>query len=187
MDFVNSQVSAHELPRYSGVSYTPLAERVARVRLAVVGIVYFVLFLAFVIPMVVIIQFNSEAGASLLRPVSLTIFLIVLLLMALLAWFVFASTRAIHYALRQHDVIVKSGVFWKQEVIQPLKRVQHVEVTRGPLDKRYGLANVKLFSAGTSKSTFRIPGIEHEQAEQIRQFVLDYQAASSEATERLPE
>lgn len=181
MEFQNNQLSNIELPSFNEVTFTPLHEHFVKLRLAVVSVIYFIFLLVAVGVVAVVSYFVPGTTTFLMHPIVLTSILASLLSMGLLAWFIFASTKAIHYAIRDHDIIVQSGVFWKQEVIQPLKRVQHVEVTRGPLDKRFGLANVKLFSAGTSLSTFRIPGIDFDLAEQIRQYVLDYQEASSAA------
>jgi membrane protein YdbS with pleckstrin-like domain len=84
----------------------------------------------------------------------------------------FKATRAIGYAVREHDLILKSGLFWQKEVIQPIRRIQHVELTRGPLEKRLGFANVRLFSAGSARATFTIPGLRLITAARIRRHVL---------------
>ncbi len=181
MDFSNSQVVIDALPNYRRVDFIPLPPRFLRLRLGVLFSVYAVLALAIGGAFTIALNFDgSPFQALLLRPQSVLFLLLAVVLMLLLALFVYAATKAIHFAVRDHDIIVKSGVFWKQEVVQPLKRVQHVEVTRGPLDKRFRLANVVLFSAGTNLSTFRIPGLDQDNAEGIRQFVLDYQMGSQD-------
>jgi hypothetical protein len=81
----------------------------------------------------------------------------------------------IRYAIREHDVIVHAGVFWKKETVQPIRRIQHVEQHQGPIDKRYGLYELKLFSAGTGQFTFRIPGLDATAAARIKQFILEVQ------------
>jgi membrane protein YdbS with pleckstrin-like domain len=93
--------------------------------------------------------------------------------MMLMAWFRHAAARAISYAVREHDVVVRSGVFWKRETVQPILRIQHVERAQGPLDKRFGLAKLKLFSAGTGHSTFEIPGLDAGTALRIQSFLLE--------------
>jgi len=174
MEFSNEQISLRDLPQLSRVTFTSLDPGFAAIRLGVLLAVYS-------IPLIIITVLSllfpavrgflsSFPGAGLLIAASLV--------MTLLAWFVYASTKAIHYSIRQHDIILRSGVFWKKEVVQPLKRVQHVELTRGPIDKRFGLANVRLFSAGTGLSTFRIPGVEFQIAAKVKQYVLDYQEHS---------
>lgn len=93
--------------------------------------------------------------------------------MALIAWFRHKAARVISYGVREHDVVVRSGVFWKKEAVQPILRIQHVERVQGPLDKRFGLSKLKLFSAGTGHSSFEIPGLHAETAVRIQSFLLE--------------
>ena len=69
-------------------------------------------------------------------------------------------------------VLYETGLFWREQTIQPLRRIQHIELTRGPVDKRYGLAKLRLFSSGNDSDTFVIPALPLAQAEQLREFVL---------------
>jgi membrane protein YdbS with pleckstrin-like domain len=43
------------------------------------------------------------------------------------------------------------------------------------VDKRFGLYELKLFSAGTGNVTFRIPGLDADSASRIRKFILNVQ------------
>ena len=76
------------------------------------------------------------------------------------------------YAVREHDVYFESGVFWHAQTIQPLNRVQHVEVGQGPIDKRLGLAHLQLFSSGSGAASLKIPGLTLARAEDLREFIL---------------
>ena len=78
------------------------------------------------------------------------------------------------YALREQDLNYKSGVIFCKTVSQPMLRIQHVELKRGPIDRKIGLAKLQVFSAGGSMHTFEIPGLPLETAESIRQFILDH-------------
>ena len=57
-------------------------------------------------------------------------------------------------------------------MIQPIRRIQHVELTREPVEKRLGLANLRLYSAGSGKATFAIPGLRLLTAARTRRYVL---------------
>ncbi|MCG8313482.1 MAG: PH domain-containing protein [Pseudomonadales bacterium] len=101
----------------------------------------------------------------------------------LIAGFIYLSyleAKSKRYCLRQHDLILQYGVLTKNTIAQPFHRVQHIEVSQNPLELRFGLASLKLFSAGGFRHTFAIPGLTQEQAEKIRQFVLDYQENTHE-------
>jgi len=87
------------------------------------------------------------------------------------------------FAIRQHDIIFKSGLFWVSESVQPLRRLQHVAMSQGPVEKYFGLASLMIYGAGTGRSTFTIPGLPKQRAEQIRQFSLAYDAGHESAPE----
>jgi len=80
----------------------------------------------------------------------------------------------IFYALREQDVSYRSGLIFRKTVSQPILRIQHVELKRGPIDRKIGLAKLQVFSAGGAMHTFEIPGLLLEEAESIRQFILSH-------------
>lgn len=80
------------------------------------------------------------------------------------------------YALRQHDLSYRSGLFFRKCITQPILRIQHIELKRGPFERRAGLASLQVFSAGGAMHTFAIPGLTLAEAEGIRQFILQHKA-----------
>lgn len=96
-------------------------------------------------------------------------------------WFIyhyFADTK-IKYAVREQDISKESGLIFRGLFCQPILRVQHVEVKRGPFDRWAGLAKLQVFSAGGEMHTFEIPGLPLTQAQQLRQFILDHKDVSA--------
>ena len=87
---------------------------------------------------------------------------------------IFADQR-VAYALREHDVGFRWGLLFRHTVIQPLTRIQHIELKRGPLERSAGLATLQVFSAGSGTYTFAIPGLPIERAQGLRQFILRHQ------------
>lgn len=171
MSFTNVEVALETLPPFAEVEFRELHASYARVVLGVAllflipaFLLWNILFFAVLVP-----------EAELIGIVAGLVFAAVLLLCVFLAWFSYKSARVVRYALREHDVIVQSGVFWKKETVQPIRRIQHIEQHQGPIDKRYGLYELKLFSAGTARFTFGIPGLDAEAASRIRQFILNVQ------------
>lgn len=88
----------------------------------------------------------------------------------------FVANRKLAYGVREHDITLRAGWYWRSMTTQPLLRVQHIEVERGPLERRAGLATLALFSAGGEQHTLSIPGLALARAEALRQFVLAYKA-----------
>ncbi|MDZ7643319.1 MAG: PH domain-containing protein [Woeseiaceae bacterium] len=85
----------------------------------------------------------------------------------------FISVPRRGYALRKHDIAYKSGVLVKTITTIPFDRIQHVETSRGPLDRRYGTSTLKLFTAGGSKGDLDIDGMDMDVAEHVRGFILN--------------
>jgi hypothetical protein len=78
------------------------------------------------------------------------------------------------YALREHDLNYQSGLIFRGLVSQPILRIQHIEIKRGPIERKAGLATLQVFSAGGVSHTFNIPGLVYEEAVSLRQFMLDH-------------
>jgi membrane protein YdbS with pleckstrin-like domain len=71
------------------------------------------------------------------------------------------------YAEREDDLLVRHGVLYRQLVVVPYGRMQFVDVTAGPLDRRYGLASVQLHTASAGTDA-RIPGLVPSEAARLR-------------------
>jgi hypothetical protein len=171
MSFANLQVQLGSLPRFAAVEFHELHPRYARVVLGVALAFETLALMAVTVLLFAVLVPNAGlpvAIASLAYGLVIALFLF-------LGWFSHKSASVIRYAIREHDVIVHSGVFWKKETVQPIRRIQHVEQHQGPIDKRYGLYELKLFSAGTGQFTFRIPGLDATAAARIKQFILEVQ------------
>lgn len=73
--------------------------------------------------------------------------------------------RSWRYSIGEREIELRHGIWWQTWVRIPMMRVQHVDTRRGPLDRRYGLANLVLYTAAGSR---QIPGLAVEIAEQSR-------------------
>ncbi|MFK7971354.1 MAG: PH domain-containing protein [Bacteroidia bacterium] len=76
------------------------------------------------------------------------------------------------YALRERDIIFKTGWLWKASTAIPFTRIQHAEVDQGFFERMYGLATLNIFTAGGSSSDLAIPGLTQDHANRLRDFIL---------------
>lgn len=76
------------------------------------------------------------------------------------------------FAIREHDISYRCGLFFRKRVVVPIARIQHVEVGSGPLDRFLGLARLQVFTAGTAGSDLLIRGIDEETADALRRYLL---------------
>ncbi len=172
-DFSNAQVNPAQLTPLASLQLQPIARRFRLLRQGVNLLFFSVLSLLLLI---LWLQPWRELPANTQLLLSYGVWLAPLLglLRALYCWH---ADKHKHFALREHDISYSSGIFFRKMVTQPVVRVQHIELKQGALERKTMLARLQLFSAGGALHTFEIPGLLLEQAQQIRQFVLQHKDA----------
>jgi membrane protein YdbS with pleckstrin-like domain len=75
--------------------------------------------------------------------------------------------RAWGYAEREDDLLVRRGVLIRRTSVIPYGRMQYVDVTAGPIDRRMGIARVTLHTAAAA-SDASIPGLPTAEATRLR-------------------
>jgi membrane protein YdbS with pleckstrin-like domain len=75
------------------------------------------------------------------------------------------------YALRERDIIYKHGVLWRTVTSIPFNRIQHCEISQGPVENAFDLATLRVFTAGGSASDLSIEGLRHVDAVKIKEFI----------------
>lgn len=71
------------------------------------------------------------------------------------------------YLEREDDLLVRRGVLVRRTSVVPYGRMQYVDVTAGPLARRFGLAMVTLHTAAAATDA-SIPGLRAEEAARLR-------------------
>lgn len=72
------------------------------------------------------------------------------------------------YRLGVDDIAVARGIWWKTWTFVPRARIQHVDVTSGPIARALGLASISLYVGGHAGAVAVVPGLAQRVAEQIR-------------------
>lgn len=90
------------------------------------------------------------------------------LLIGLLRWRAGTQWRNTRWRLDEDGLRVRRGRFWRHEVLVPRTRVQHLDVERGPIERRYGLATLIVHTAGTRLNALRQPGFDESTAAALR-------------------
>ncbi len=75
------------------------------------------------------------------------------------------------YALREKDITYKKGWIFRTILTIPFNRIQHTEVSQGPLERKYELCTLKIYTAGGATSDLSIPGLEQDEAQQLRDYI----------------
>lgn len=82
-----------------------------------------------------------------------------------IAWIPDLRWKHWRYAVDKHEVDLKHGVFVVSRTLVPIRRVQHVDTRQDPLQRYYGLAGVRIYTAAT---VHEIPALLEEEAENVR-------------------
>lgn len=76
--------------------------------------------------------------------------------------------RAWGYGLDSEALQVRRGVWIRVQTVVPLGRVQHIDVSQGPLERAAGICSLVLHTSGTLHSQIVLPGLTRSTAEAIR-------------------
>ena len=87
--------------------------------------------------------------------------------------------RAWRYRLTPGTLEMEHGWLWRRRRVVRRERIQHVDFNSGPFDRRFGLVQVVVYTAGTTVGM--IPGLTLETAEAFRA------ALVGQATDSLPD
>ena len=98
--------------------------------------------------------------------------LLVLPLLLPLAWLVLLAPkrrwRAWAYARSERDLQLRHGVWTQVHTLVPLDRVQHIDISQGPVERTCGVCRLVLHTAGTLHSRVVLPGLSRDTAETMR-------------------
>lgn len=75
--------------------------------------------------------------------------------------------RAWGYLERVDDLVVQRGVLVRRTSVVPYGRMQYVDVTAGPLERRLGIATVTLHTAAAATDAY-VPGLLTDEAARLR-------------------
>jgi membrane protein YdbS with pleckstrin-like domain len=82
-------------------------------------------------------------------------------------WVIGRQVRALGYAERDEDLLVRRGVMFRSLVVVPYGRMQFVDVEAGPLARKLGYAAVQLHTASPATDA-SIPGLVPDEAARLR-------------------
>ena len=80
--------------------------------------------------------------------------------------------RHLRFGVDETGIAIESGVLWRSRVALPRVRIQHTDVSQGPLERRYGIGTLKLYTAGSRHVRIELPGLNHDEALELRDALL---------------
>lgn len=163
-EFKNQTINISTLPKFEETALNPLQKDYFKVMLIQFGIVYGILLIGIIA--LYFISIKEFIQDKIIYFVIGWLFLLILNFLYLRISFAKKG-----FAIREHDVIFKSGVISETTTIVTNNRVQHVALHQGMLSRIFGLASIELFTAGGSSSDLKINGLLFEDALKIKENV----------------
>lgn len=118
------------------------------------------------------------ASVALLVPGGwISVALVVAFLGGLLVWFGYFRPARLYrrwsYRIDEKVLELRYGNLFRVRRLIPLSRLQHVDLHRGPLERKFGLASLVLYTAGTHAAIHGIPGLDAEEAVRLRDRLIE--------------
>jgi len=166
MNFLNEQIRPDSIPDIQVVDWQPIEKdylKVLRLQWLIFSVI--LLFVA-----VVLFFFSKQLKQS------IPFILIITGWVLIIGCYFFLQEKSFYrtaYVIREHDILYRKGWIVQRIIACPFNRVQHCSADAGPLDRKFRLSSITLFTAGATGADLRISGLKEELAQQLREFILD--------------
>jgi uncharacterized protein len=87
-------------------------------------------------------------------------------------WWPGVAYRYASYRLSRSALEIRRGVLWRSVIDVPRSRIQHSDVSQGPLERLHGLGTLSVYTAGTRHALVRLHGLAHERALAMREHLM---------------
>jgi len=84
------------------------------------------------------------------------------------AWLGLKQFNRVAWRLDDEGLAIRRGRLWQRETRVPATRVQHLDLKRGPWQRRRNLATLVVHTAGTRHSAVTVPHLDADDAERLR-------------------
>lgn len=97
------------------------------------------------------------------------------LMLGLFAFAIFWPSLNYHRAswrLDAEGLEIRRGVLWRHRITVPLGRVQHADVSQGPLQRQFGVGTLTIHTAGTQHASIPLEGLTYSTAIELRDLIV---------------
>ncbi|MFC6941912.1 PH domain-containing protein [Salinirubellus sp. GCM10025818] len=77
--------------------------------------------------------------------------------------------RSWSYEVREDSLYLERGVLTHTRTVVPYVRIQHVDASRGPVERTLGLATAVVYTAGSRGADVSIPGLTTDRADDLQE------------------
>lgn len=165
MSFSNLPINTEGLPEVQTIPFKPIHPDYLKV-LRISWLLLFVIVLGILITIFVL-------SKKLQNPIAISIasgiYLLLLLATVIIGT---GSFKRKQYAVREKDILYKTGWIFQNLHMVPFNRLQHCVVNMGPIERKFGLATLSLYTAASEGKDITIQGLPQTEAEQLKELVI---------------
>lgn len=165
INMVNRQIWPDDILPVEELNFTPLEHSYVKLLMARIAIIYIILMAcAVLIPV-----FVDAYGLWILLAAECTLAGAMTLNLIL--------SRKIYnmrgYALRDHDISYRTGLFFTKVTTIPFDKIQQVTIRMNPLSRIFGLYYLDVINGSqAAMNQITIPGLSHDRAERIKSLLI---------------
>jgi len=160
----NQQIAANDLPSIASVDLMPISRAYLNI-MFLNAIIYF----SFPFIFLLVFFFFLEPDAdSLYFWLFLSLLVLAFISYCTMAYLGFSKRR---YALRAHDIIYTKGLLFYKLTTVPFVRIQHIEISKSFIARKFNLATLHIFTAGEAGTDLVIKGLPNDTAEKLNAYL----------------
>ncbi len=165
MQFQNLQVDWQQLPQAASVEMKPIEKAYLKVLYLAWGIFFLLMLAALILSLIYI----DPTPTFFWKAVIISSFILLVIATYIITA---ASFKRKAYAVREKDVLYRTGWIFQKLHIIPFNRVQHCVVQSGPIERKFKLASISIYTAASNIHDISIKGLKPDDAEALKSFIM---------------
>jgi membrane protein YdbS with pleckstrin-like domain len=162
-EFTNDPIDISLLPQFQEVALNGLSPKYWKI--VVINMAIFIA--ATTTGLTMLLLLNTE-----IKRYTYIIIGVYLVLIALMFVLYRSALKRRGFAVREKDIMYRHGLIAISTTIIPFSRIQHIALDEGLFSRMYQLGQLRIFTAGGNSGSLHIPGIEIEEAKQIKEMLM---------------
>lgn len=165
MSFSNLPIHTEELPEVQAVTLKPIHPDY----LKVLRINWALLYAVILAGIVTVFLLSKKLQNPIAISIAGGMYLLAMFMTVIIGT---GACKRKQYAVREKDILYKTGWIFQHMHMVPYNRLQHCVVNMGPVERKYGLASLSLYTAASEGKDITIHGLPQAEAEQLKELVV---------------
>ena len=157
----NRQMVSDSIDRIENLVYETLERKYIKVQFITTGLVYLTLFI-----LTSLLLLSNDFIYRNIIIISLECLIIISAIINL-------SVLPKGYAIREHDISYRTGIFFPKVTTISFSRIQQVSIRQNPISRFFGLYSVDIVNGAQMLDKMTIPGLSEEKANKINAFLIE--------------